>query len=1007
MMRFFFTLFLIVCFIKVYPRTNASVDKDVNILPETSYQTIASSKKIPAHPVDSIEIMKMYTKKGTGMYNNKQYQEALNYFGKALLIAGRVEHTRLIIENRYCLAITNSCLGNFTNALASFNLIDSILKAHPGYENYYPGYISMGKAYIYKKLNQFDKSLQYYKKANSLLQDGSSRNYLENIANNYISMGNIHKFTYQYKKAISFYQMALDILMKKEALNKASISNIYNNLGNTYISAYGQPYKAIEYYNTSIFYKKQIPNELLGNVYKNLANTHYKTGNYQKASVYFKKAEKDYVQKFGTGYYKLIDLYNNMAANSLDNKDASAAGKYLTKADSLIQELEYQKPDFTSEYYYLKSRYEFALHENYEKALHHAQQSIIPLTISFKATSYHENPAPEQVNEKSRVFAYLKWKAGLLEKYYYQSGALELLKASLETYILASKVLNRVRLGQSLFEDKLRLGNSMAGLFDAMMETAFSLYKLTGDKKYIEQAFIISEQARYFILTAAIHHEEAKKIGNIPDSLLYQETKMENQIARKKELIGQFQRSPGQNIVKQQKLEKELFQLNMKRDELVSLYGQKYPLYHEIKFSMDYPGVYTVQKHLPRNESLLEYYLNDSVLYTFLLSRKHTLFLHQAIDSSFYENVATVREHVQSYHMANHSIKSLGQFAQASHALYNILLKPMKDKLNHDLIIVPHGDLHFIPFETLLQSPENNISYRDLNYLIHDHNPRYAYSAKLLLKSILKEKNAKSEGLIAFGPSYNHDKIMERPSNRATDVIYEKLPPLKGVEQEITAISRYYQSSLYMGNKATETCFKKNAGSSRLIHLAMHSWIDRENPMYSKLLFARDSVPDEDGLLNVHEIYNLSLQASLVTLSACNTGFGKLEKGEGVMNIASGFIQAGCSDIVYTLWPIEDHSTARLMKFFYKKLSGGSRVSQALREAKLDFLEMADPLEAHPYFWAGFLSMGKNNPVQGLNTLNILAYSLPGFLILVFLLFLTKRKLPKGVEGYNRHKSRY
>jgi CHAT domain-containing protein len=142
----------------------------------------------------------------------------------------------------------------------------------------------------------------------------------------------------------------------------------------------------------------------------------------------------------------------------------------------------------------------------------------------------------------------------------------------------------------------------------------------------------------------------------------------------------------------------------------------------------------------------------------------------------------------------------------------------------------------------------------------------------------------------------------------------------------------------------------------RVIHLALHGYADPEFPDRSALVFAPRSSPGDDGLLQVREIRNLSLNTRLVTLSACDTGVGPVSE-EGIANIVNAFIEAGAQSVVSTLWEMEDHSTAQLMIDFYQHLSLREPKAEALRDAQLQLLKSGDP----PYFWAGFELAGEPN----------------------------------------------
>ncbi len=146
----------------------------------------------------------------------------------------------------------------------------------------------------------------------------------------------------------------------------------------------------------------------------------------------------------------------------------------------------------------------------------------------------------------------------------------------------------------------------------------------------------------------------------------------------------------------------------------------------------------------------------------------------------------------------------------------------------------------------------------------------------------------------------------------------------------------------------------------------------------------------------------MSLSAQLVVLSACGTGVGKIRKGEGVLSLAHAFACANCPCTVTTLWAIGDQSTKSIMTGFYRGLAKGLSKSEALRQAKLDYLEKADPLHNQPYYWASFVCIGNNEPMQGLvltnNTKVMYLVIMVSFVILVLLFFQKHNSKQRKIE---------
>ena len=198
---------------------------------------------------------------------------------------------------------------------------------------------------------------------------------------------------------------------------------------------------------------------------------------------------------------------------------------------------------------------------------------------------------------------------------------------------------------------------------------------------------------------------------------------------------------------------------------------------------------------------------------------------------------------------------------------------------------------------------------------------------------------------------------IQKQNTRSTLV---KLPWSK---YELERISEIVSSDGFYGDEATESQFKVTAPTYRILHIAAHAVFNDSSLLYSSLIFNKDDNSDEDGIFYTYELYNLRLNAQLTVLSACNTGMGKLVNGEGIFSLARGFMYAGSPSVVMSLWSVDDRSTSLIMTDFYTGISGGSRIGNALRKAKLKYLEEANEITASPLYWAGMVSYGCQDPV--------------------------------------------
>ncbi len=232
-----------------------------------------------------------------------------------------------------------------------------------------------------------------------------------------------------------------------------------------------------------------------------------------------------------------------------------------------------------------------------------------------------------------------------------------------------------------------------------------------------------------------------------------------------------------------------------------------------------------------------------------------------------------------------------------------------------------------MPFQSLITT--------EGRYLVEDYPISYLSSASLM-KFVTKKKQKAEGGVLSFG---NAD--LENP-------IFN----LNFAEMEASEIAGMYpKSELYIRRDATETKAKILADKYSMLHFATHSELNQQNPMKSALKLAKDSL--NDGDLTAEEVFSLSINSSLVVLSACETAIGKINRGDELVGFTRAFIYAGTPSIINTLWKVDDLATSQLMTGFYSNLKKTNK-RDALREAQLAVKKQYE----HPYFWAAFQLTG-------------------------------------------------
>jgi len=298
-----------------------------------------------------------------------------------------------------------------------------------------------------------------------------------------------------------------------------------------------------------------------------------------------------------------------------------------------------------------------------------------------------------------------------------------------------------------------------------------------------------------------------------------------------------------------------------------------------------------------------------------------------------------------------------------------------------DFVIIPDQRLGYLSFEAL-RVPLNDAEHD--GYLIQDHTVTYAYSATHYIASNDERSSAITDRFVGFAPSYD-----ESTSHWENEDITLKMlvrsghVNLPGAREEVHSIQSIVGGDVFLEDQATEYAFKHNVGEYDLVHLALHGLMNDEDPLLSRLVFdLSDTI--EDGYLHAYEIFNLPLTADLVVLSACNTGFGLIEKGEGVMSLSRAFSYAGTPMMVASLWKAEDQAAKKLMVSFYENLASGQPMATALRSAKLEYLEVQkSDLLKHPYFWSGFVLYSQHFK-SGSNNLRVWLVVGGSLLLLVF-----------------------
>ncbi|MCB0642833.1 MAG: CHAT domain-containing protein, partial [Phaeodactylibacter sp.] len=398
---------------------------------------------------------------------------------------------------------------------------------------------------------------------------------------------------------------------------------------------------------------------------------------------------------------------------------------------------------------------------------------------------------------------------------------------------------------------------------------------------------------------------------------------------------------------------------------------QNYPDYFQLKYTNQPLTIrQTRETLLDPQTALLEFSFGPERGFVFVISPTSATMIPLQIDSTLLQTLQAFKtELFQTEKFELDPAQAYLDFNRLAFALQEQLLgdalATLPTSIQH-LIIVPDGPLNTLPFEVLNTEPVSKAStdFAQLPYLLKQYQIQYAYSARLLGKNREQQQRlAANINCLAFAPSYATSRPIAQRSLRANQ-IRSGITALAFTAEEIEAIHAQFSGTFESGAVATKAEFLQLAGQFGILHLAMHGEADFEQPKFGHLIFSNMGLAPEQNLLYNYEIAQLNLQAQLAVLSACETGIGKYEAGEGVFSLARSFMYAGVPSIIMSLWKVNDRSTSSLMPLFYQQLATGKNKALALQSAKLAFLETAEPEHRHPFYWSGFVAMGSAQALQ-------------------------------------------
>jgi len=886
-------------------------------------------------------------------YAKGDFPESIKYLDRAIAICDEVEFdvskrkVQIFTEYGY----TYGYSGDFDHSEKYFkDALDLALEIYgPTSETIADRYTDMVFPLIQK--SEWEKAETALKKATELNIKLRGPEHIS-VMKNYNNLGYIYLEKFDNDQAILYINRAIDMIRDRFGENHRSIGIGYMNLGasyhnkNEYRNSITYSLKAYDNFKISIGEK----NPYMGIVLGNLANAYNYLDYKDSAQYYYQKTLNLKVELYGIKHPEIINTYTGMSEFFIKNQMYEDAHEALEKAIGISDEILRVKHEYNASIHLQMSNYYYEIGE-YDESLKEIQLALISLVTDFDDRSLEVNPVLNDNIISTRILIdALMHKTKLLKTVSLNKNDSELLDIASETALITSQAIDLLRVEYQTPAAKELLITKSKDFFEDAIDITLLLFEETQKEHYLDLAFQHMEKSKSILLIENVRSRNKLAFNNLPDSISNEEKSLSRSIALVKGQLFEAQNQGDSTNLDH--LEKEFFQKKLDYDLLLNFIEENYPEYFSFQHSIFNTSISAIQNFLAEKEMLISYFYGKCNLYVIGVSQEDVKHSILNLDGDLQSSIATL---VQSFEKRTFD-------PELSRLVFEQILQPvLKDPLViNSVILLPDGVLHYLPFESLIVSSESDTRNQ---YLIQDYTVYYMHSTSL---PEVEEGSSGSElAYIGFSPSYSVNSNPLLASRSARDIqIASQLEKLPMAEKEIETSASLLGGEYLVDQDATEENFKRMAKNANIIHIASHTIIDDEEPMNSKLVFSPGADSIEDGLLHTYELYNMQLNAELACLSACNTGFGKIKSGEGVVSLAKGFFYAGVPNVMMSLWSVPDVSTSEIMTSFYKELKRGVGKADALRNAKLSYLAQADQNTSDPYYWAAFTMIGDNQSVK-------------------------------------------
>ena len=519
-------------------------------------------------------------------------------------------------------------------------------------------------------------------------------------------------------------------------------------------------------------------------------------------------------------------------------------------------------------------------------------------------------------------------------------------------------------------EGKLYLSQFFKDLYEAGISAAYQLYMVTKDDRYTHKGFYYAQLSKANLFLEQSKNYQSLVGSNVPYELKEEYFLISNEL---QELKNQLYESLD-NSVTSDSVIKVNDQILVLQERLLRIKDSIENNY--VSGLLQYESEPSAPALL-KGQLLMEYFVGKENIYVFGFDASgKVVFRRSPYDSELTSHLETMIAIVSRPPNLNGGdiTAQMKDFEASSYFLFKKLVSPVLNQFKaEEILLIPDELLTRIPFEALITRAPQNDSYKTYRYLVRDYKVRYALSSNNLKLGSFEKKATKN----ILGMGYSGVQSSSQP-------IRSQFAALPGTDTEIKFLRARFDGTYYLGMEGSKSKFLEEASDYDIIHLAIHGKADSISRFQSSLIFN-----GQDSLLSTSQLYLANLNARLAVLSACESGTGTSEKGEGTFSIARGFAIVGVDNIVMSLWEVNDKITSEQMVSFYNGfLEQRNDLNTSLRNMKLGYLEANDSYSCHPYYWASFIHLGSNMYFDDGGASKNIMYWLLGFVIVAVLILL-------------------